>query len=133
LLTIHPLRPFFPFPFLILDWHPRPESSDFSFHNARCGPLRDVHLYDTNDPTTVLGGLTLTSGITNHNLYQIVEILVVPSDDWIALAPEEESYFFLNGEGGKMVDKNDHPLMPGNYFIVAKGGFFGFCMICMVK
>lgn len=81
----------------------------------------------------MLSGLTLTSGITNHNLYQIVEILVVPSDDWIALAPEEESYFFLNGEGGKMVDKNDHPLMPDNYFSVAKGGFFGFCMICMVK
>jgi hypothetical protein len=53
--------------------------------------MRDVHIYDANDPTAVLGGLTLTSGITSHDLYSMVEILVIPTEDIVL---ENESYFF---------------------------------------
>ncbi|KAF1813960.1 hypothetical protein P152DRAFT_465712 [Eremomyces bilateralis CBS 781.70] len=37
---------------------------------------RDVHIYDVNDRTTVLGGLILTNGVTNANFYSMVEIIV---------------------------------------------------------
>ncbi|KAI9774360.1 MAG: hypothetical protein M1840_004254 [Geoglossum simile] len=36
---------------------------------------RDVHVYDANDPDTVIGGLVLTRGMTNSNLYSMVEII----------------------------------------------------------
>jgi len=36
----------------------------------------DVHIYDANDLATVIGGLTLTNGVTNANFYQMVKIIV---------------------------------------------------------
>ena len=34
---------------------------------------RNVHIYDARDPDVVLGGLTLTNGVTNANFYSMVE------------------------------------------------------------
>lgn len=32
---------------------------------------REVHIYDANDPATVLGRLILTNGVTNANFYSM--------------------------------------------------------------
>ena len=69
---------------------------------------RNVHIYDTNHPTTVLGGLILTNGVTNANLYSMVEIIVI-----------FKGPFFLRNEGGAEITKNNNPL---KYYIVATGG-----------
>lgn len=74
---------------------------------------RDVHIYDANDPATVLGGLILTNGVTNANLYSMVEIIFIFERD-----------YFLRDEGDAMVQRDNHPLQPGNYYIVTSGRFF---------
>jgi len=73
---------------------------------------RNVHIYDANDPTTVLGGLILSNGVTNANFYSMVEILVI-----------FKSNFFLRDEGDTKIERDDGPLQPGKYYIVAVGGF----------
>jgi hypothetical protein len=82
---------------------------------------RNVHIYDINDPTTVLGGLILTNGVTNANFYFMVEIFVISTNP-----------FFLQDEGGIKIEKDGHPLQPGNYYIVASGGFL-YNYPCLVK
>jgi len=72
--------------------------------------VRNVRLYGTNDPTTELGGLFLTNGITNANFYSMVEIIIA-----------FKSEFFLCDEGGTIIKKDDHPLQPGKYYIGATG------------
>lgn len=71
---------------------------------------RDVHIYDTNDRTTALGGLILTNGVTNTNFYSMVEILILFA-----------STFELQNKDGMKIPKNDDPLQPGNYYIHATG------------
>ncbi|KAF2177197.1 hypothetical protein K469DRAFT_733016 [Zopfia rhizophila CBS 207.26] len=56
---------------------------------------RNVHIYDANDPTTVLGGLRLANGVTNASFYSLYS----------------------------QIEKDDHPLQPGKYFIVAADPF----------
>jgi hypothetical protein len=73
---------------------------------------RNVHIYDANDPTAELGGLVLTNGVTNANFYSMVEILVIFT-----------STFFLRDEGGTEIKKDNHPLQPGKYYIVATSKF----------
>ena len=73
---------------------------------------RDVHIYSANDPATVLGGLILTNGVTNANFYSMVDIIFIFSQN-----------YFLRDEGGTTVQKDDHPLQPGNYYFVTNGRF----------
>jgi hypothetical protein len=76
---------------------------------------RNVHIYDAKDPATVLGGLILTNGVTNANFYSMVEILFV-----------FEGTFLLQDESGITVQRDGHPLQPGNYYILT---ICGFCII----
>jgi len=72
---------------------------------------RNVSIFAADDPTqTILGGLVLTNGVTNQNFYSMIEILLV-----------FQSAFSLQGEGGNAIERNNHPLQPGNYYVV--GGF----------
>jgi hypothetical protein len=71
---------------------------------------RDVHIYDTKDRTTVLGGLILTDGVTSTNFYSMVEILLLFT-----------SSFELQDEGGTKIQRNDDPLQPGKCYINAAG------------
>ncbi|KAF8533552.1 HNH endonuclease-domain-containing protein [Trichophaea hybrida] len=71
---------------------------------------RDVHIYSANDSATVLGGLILTNGVTNANFHSMVDIIFIFCQD-----------YFLRDEGGTTVQKDDHPLQPGNYYIVTNG------------
>ncbi|KAF1812074.1 hypothetical protein P152DRAFT_466867 [Eremomyces bilateralis CBS 781.70] len=73
---------------------------------------RDVHIHDANNTNVALGGLVLTPGVTNANLYLMVEILVIFTNT-----------FSLQYEGGTKVEKDDGPLQPGKYFIVSAGSF----------
>lgn len=70
---------------------------------------RNVHIFDGQDRTTVLGGLILTMGITNKNFYEMIEILRIPQ------AP-----LLLQDEVGAEVQRNDEPLQPGNYYVAGK-------------
>lgn len=68
---------------------------------------RDVHIYDAKDPSqTVLGGLHLTNGITNILFYSMIEIILL-----------FQSPFFLKDENGIIVERNEHPLQPGKYYV----------------
>jgi hypothetical protein len=71
---------------------------------------RDVFIYDAKDPDEVLGGLILTNGVTNANLYSMVEIIIIFSGG-----------FSLLDDDGTKIDRDDRPLQPGNYFIDADG------------
>ena len=68
---------------------------------------RNVQIYDAKDPATVLGGLILANGVTTANFYSMVEILII-----------FDNFYFLQDEGGTMVEGDNHPLQPGNYYIV---------------
>lgn len=68
---------------------------------------RNVSIFAANDPTqTILGGLLLTNGVTNHIFYSMIEILLV-----------FQSPFSLQGEGGNAIKRNNHPLQPGSYYV----------------
>jgi HNH endonuclease len=73
---------------------------------------RDVHIYSIKDPATVLCGLILTNGVTNANLYSMVEILVLFT-----------STFELHDENEAKIQRNDEPLQPGKYYIHTVGNF----------
>jgi len=73
---------------------------------------RDVHIYSIEDPDTVLCGLILTNGVTNANLYSMVEILVFFM-----------STFELHDENEAKIQRNDEPLQPGKYYIYTIGKF----------
>ncbi|KAF2185832.1 hypothetical protein K469DRAFT_707505 [Zopfia rhizophila CBS 207.26] len=73
---------------------------------------RNVHIYDPNDPDTVLGGLVLTSGVTNTNFYSMVEIFVIFSGT-----------FFLRDGGETKIERDDYPLQPGKYYIFSDNSF----------
>lgn len=71
---------------------------------------RDVHIYDIKDTSqTVLGGLHLTSGITNILFYSMIEIFLL-----------FQSPFSLQDGNGFTVKRNEHPLQPGKYYVDGK-------------
>jgi hypothetical protein len=74
---------------------------------------RDVHIYDAKNPTTLLGGLILSNGVTNANFYLMVEILVLFT-----------SSFELRDKCDTKIERNNNPLRPGRYYINATGKFF---------
>jgi hypothetical protein len=71
---------------------------------------RDVFIYDAKDPDEALGGLILTNGVTNANLYSMVEIIII-----------FRSGFSLLDDDGTKINRDYRPLSPGNYFIDADG------------
>ena len=67
---------------------------------------RDVHIFDASDRDTSIGGLILTAGVTNANLYTMIEIFVIFNGEYI-----------LRNESDTTIEKDDSLLLPGNYFI----------------
>lgn len=67
---------------------------------------RDVHIFDIRDRSTSIGGLILTEGITNANLYTMIEIFILFNGEYI-----------LRNESGTTIKTDDSPLLPGNYYI----------------
>jgi len=71
---------------------------------------RNTFIYTSNDRDTVLGGLWATPGITNRNLYAMLEIFCLFRDT-----------FELHDKDGQLVEKDEAQLQPGNYYIVTQG------------
>jgi hypothetical protein len=74
---------------------------------------RNVHIYDDNDRTTVLGGLILNPGVTNANFYAMIRIFVEFG----------RRTFSLRNQSGIEIQKDHQPLQPGNYYIDTSGKF----------
>jgi len=78
---------------------------------------RDVHVYNNNNRTTVLGGLILSPGVTNANFYAMIRIFV-------EFTPRHFSRTFsLRNKSRITIQENHQPLQPGNYYIVTSGKF----------
>jgi hypothetical protein len=70
---------------------------------------RDLHIFDARDRNTSIGGLILTAGITNANLYAMIEIFVI-----------FKSEYSLQSESNVTIARDDNSLLlPGNYYIVS--------------
>ena len=70
---------------------------------------RNVHIYDAKDRSKLLGGLILNNGITKSSLYSMVEI-------WLLF----DSSFSIENEAAATLERNEDPLISGNYYIVGK-------------
>ena len=71
---------------------------------------RDTFIYDSNHRDILLGGLWVAEGITNANLYYMVDIICIVADT-----------FYLRDNNEQIVERDEEPLQPGNYFIVSNG------------
>ncbi|KAH8674455.1 HNH endonuclease-domain-containing protein [Tricladium varicosporioides] len=67
---------------------------------------RNIHIFDASNRDASIGGLILTNGITNANLYAMIEIFVIFNGEYI-----------LRNENNATIEKDDAPLLPGNYYI----------------
>lgn len=72
--------------------------------------FRDVIIWDLNNSEDhiPLGGLMLTDGITNTDFRQMLDILLITSDDCV-----------VQNEGGEEVLRDTQLLLPGNYHVIA--------------
>lgn len=77
---------------------------------------RSVHLFNSADRDTTIGGLILTNGITNSNLYAMVEIIAVFTSE-----------FNIQDRDGATISKDDAQLQPGDYFIYSRGKIYLLC------
>ena len=77
--------------------------------NNRAGG-RDTFIYDSNHRDTLLGGLWVAEGITNANLYCMVDIICIFTDT-----------FYIHDNNEQLVERDEKPLQPRNYFIVSNG------------
>ena len=62
-----------------------------------------MYIYDAEDPQSVLGGLIVTRGMTNANLYAMAEIFLKFDKD-----------YFMKREDGTEVQRDEQALKPGN-------------------
>ena len=81
---------------------------------------RNVYIYDAENPTVVLGGLILSNGVTNANLYSMLDIFIVYEESF---SPEDEEPFLLQDEEGTRIEKNNDQLQPGKYYIISISRF----------
>ena len=70
---------------------------------------RNVHVFDSREPTTSLGGLCITPGITNKSFHIMVEVLII-----------FQASYNLTREG-LIVPRNEDLLQPGHYYVVTDG------------
>lgn len=81
---------------------------------------RNVHIYDAKDRSKLLGGLMLNNGITNFNLYSMVEI-------WLLF----DSSFSIENEAAATLERNEEPLTGGKYYIV--GGLWALIIMWTIN
>ena len=84
-------------------------------HEACRSVWRNAHIYATNGHDSLIGGLWVAEGMTNTNLYSMVEIICTFTDTF------DLRY---NTVGGPLVERNQSPLQRGTYFIVTNGRSF---------
>ncbi|OAF54289.1 hypothetical protein VC83_09361 [Pseudogymnoascus destructans] len=74
---------------------------------------RTVHLYNSNDTETAIGGLIVTNGVTHTNLYHMVEIILVVTSD-----------FSLRSGDDKIIPKGEAQVKAGKYFVYSTGKIY---------
>ncbi|KAG0134051.1 hypothetical protein HOY82DRAFT_638852 [Tuber indicum] len=70
----------------------------------------NIRIYASDNHQTVLGGLWTVGGITNANIYSMVEIICLFSNT-----------FDLRNEREQLVERDEQQLQPGKYYIVTNG------------
>ncbi|PUU82145.1 hypothetical protein B9Z19DRAFT_1075639 [Tuber borchii] len=70
----------------------------------------NTFIYSSDDLNVLLGGLWVAEGITNANLYSMMEIICIFSDT-----------FDLQHHRGPLVERDNSQLQPGDYFVVTNG------------
>lgn len=73
---------------------------------------RNLFIYTSHNRGTVLGGLWVAEGITNTNLYSMVEILC-----------DFTEAFDLQDDSQRLIQRDKQLLKPGNYYIATTGRF----------
>jgi len=81
---------------------------------------RNVHIYDFEKPTVVLGGLILSNGVTNANFYSMLNMFILHEESF---SPENEEPFLLLDERNARIDNDNCQLQPGKYYIVSISRF----------
>ena len=71
---------------------------------------RNANIYASDRQASLIGGLWIAKGITNANLYSMVEIFCTFSDT-----------FYLRRFKGQLVERDQHPVQPGDYLLVTNG------------
>ncbi|KAG0133617.1 hypothetical protein HOY82DRAFT_590704 [Tuber indicum] len=71
---------------------------------------RDTYIYSSDNRASVIGGLWTAPGITNANLYSMVEIFCIFTNS-----------FVLHDDSEQLVERDGQQLQPGKYYIVTKG------------
>ncbi|KAG0638812.1 hypothetical protein HOY80DRAFT_905765 [Tuber brumale] len=71
---------------------------------------RDTYIYACDNRAPILGGLLASEGITNANLYSMLEIFCFFTD----------TYSLSDGHE-QLVERDGQQLQPGNYYIVSNG------------
>ena len=72
--------------------------------------LHNTFIYSSDDLNVLLGGLWVSEGITNANLYSMIEIFCIFSD-----------IFNLQYHHGPVVERDNSQLQPGDCFVVTNG------------
>ena len=93
-------------------------------NRSRC---RDVHIFDARDRNTSIGGLILTAGVTNANLYAMIEIFVIFDGEDVLQNKSStavEGEYLLQNESNIVIEKDDSMLLPGNYYIYSSCKLF---------
>jgi hypothetical protein len=92
---------------------PRPPSSQLLHEYAQShmpprnrSPGHNVHIFDTCERYTSIIGLVRTEGVTNANLYTIIEIFILSKSEYV-----------LQNESDMKIEKNASLLLLGNYYI----------------
>jgi hypothetical protein len=83
--------------------------------------MRDVHFYDSKDPSVVLGGLVLNTGVTNKNFHSMLEVLIIPENNGCITLDDDQPFFTLKDSAGNILQRDDLPLKPGDYHIDGRG------------
>ncbi|KAG0633420.1 hypothetical protein HOY80DRAFT_991710 [Tuber brumale] len=68
---------------------------------------RDTYIYASDNRAAILGGLLASEGITNANLYSMLEIFCFFTDTYALIDGYEQ-----------LVERDGQQLQPGNYYIV---------------
>jgi len=74
---------------------------------------RDTWIYSSGNCDNILGGLWVAEGMTNANLYAMLEIFCSFTDT-----------FTLRNDSQLLVENDAQKLQPGNYYIVTNGNSF---------
>ncbi len=78
---------------------------------ANRSQARDVHVYDPKDLSKPLGGLVITPGITNANLYTWIPIICMLTTP----------YILQLDDGSTIIPKDNNALRPGSYHVITTG------------